>query len=946
MHLSTNRGHGMRMLLLLVLLSCVFALPVEASSLRSSPLMDVGSTNGMVRVKLSSLGQPSSMAITIKGSYSLSGLFSMQLPEGSVVHVAFDKLTGQLLLSTGGQTFSMGTGFRLRRHSTSGSNGLLLSNARNPGNLYPGDLSFSVSQGGGGASLQIIANIFIEDYLYGVLPYEMGNSSPREALKAQAVTARTYTMRAMSASQGRSYDVVDTTSDQVYHGTPSGSANCKAAVDATRGIVMRHGGQFSATFYTATNGGQTESPGNAWGSASYSYLTVRDDPYDYANPASNVKTFSVPSQGALIHEPLMTLLFNKAKAQYPLAGRIELGNITAMIPHTPKHAVPSRLYTKLDFYMLLKVDGQDSSAILSFDIFAELEANLSMSISTLKNELWSVKKTATGFTLEARRFGHGIGMSQRGAMRMGDMGYTYDQIIAFYYPGCTRAQYSLTKSILSAYIPGVDSQTIITPENPAGLEGGSGYATVQLKNTSSLLPVYAAADCASQVLWALPHGTAITLLSNDGIWSAIRQGSISGYVQTEFLEISGTPSGVAAIDRKIVGYGTVTGTSFLNLREAPITTASIHTTIPQGTILPLFDIAGGWGRTQYMAQSGYVMISFLTQSKTYPGIIQDASLLQGQVVSPSGFSLLRTGPSTSSALVAQLSNGVLVTIQKRDNTWAQVLYEGKTGYMLSDHILLTSTATVQPPTSTPVPSEGYAAKVVTPSGSLNLRVQPSKLSKVLTTIPRGSVLQVIDVDALWAETQYNQQHGYVMRAFLTDVDTALPTTTPTPTSKPTLLSGTARVNTPGHSVLMYGSPGTEPIAGVLNGDIVRVLETDDTWTKAVTNGLSGYILTEYLSFYNQSSVTPKPDITPASKPDDIRDETMILLDIPVMAGVMSGYGSVNLRKGCSKDSALIREIPVGDVLYVTMRGETWCAVIHEGVEGYCMTRFLQFDEHY
>jgi hypothetical protein len=89
--------------------------------------MDVGSTNGMVRVKLSSLGQPSSMTITIKGSYSLSGLVSMQLPEGSVVHVAFDKLTGQLLLSTGGQTFSMGTGFRLRRHSTSGSNGLLLS---------------------------------------------------------------------------------------------------------------------------------------------------------------------------------------------------------------------------------------------------------------------------------------------------------------------------------------------------------------------------------------------------------------------------------------------------------------------------------------------------------------------------------------------------------------------------------------------------------------------------------------------------------------------------------------------------------------------------------------------------------------------------------------------------------------------------------------------------
>ena len=61
---------------------------------------------------------------------------------------------------------------------------------------------------------------------------------------------------------------------------------CKAAVDATKGIVAKNGASFTATYYTASNGGQTESIKNAWGSSGYAYLAVKDDPYDLANPDS------------------------------------------------------------------------------------------------------------------------------------------------------------------------------------------------------------------------------------------------------------------------------------------------------------------------------------------------------------------------------------------------------------------------------------------------------------------------------------------------------------------------------------------------------------------------------------------------------------------------------------------------------------------------------------
>ena len=66
-----------------------------------------------------------------------------------------------------------------------------------------------------------------------------------------------------------------------------------------------------------------------------------------------------------------------------------------------------------------------------------------MAINTTDNELWSVSEAENAFTLTARRFGHGIGMSQRGAMYMSDQGFGYGQILDFYYEGCQLSQITL-----------------------------------------------------------------------------------------------------------------------------------------------------------------------------------------------------------------------------------------------------------------------------------------------------------------------------------------------------------------------------------------------------------------------------------------------------------------------------------------------------------------------
>ena len=114
-----------------------------------------------------------------------------------------------------------------------------------------------------GGGILTVLRVYVETYLYGVVPFEMSNSYPLEALKAQAVAARTYAMRAKSSSG--SYDLSDSASSQVFRGYNASYGNAIAAVDATRGVCLMYGGSYAQCYYTASNGGQTESVASAWG---------------------------------------------------------------------------------------------------------------------------------------------------------------------------------------------------------------------------------------------------------------------------------------------------------------------------------------------------------------------------------------------------------------------------------------------------------------------------------------------------------------------------------------------------------------------------------------------------------------------------------------------------------------------------------------------------------
>ena len=955
--------------LLLCGMVCAALTPALASSasqvsVQAVPLVNQSSpTNGMVRVYLSSLGSVSQVDVTVKGTYSLS-VTGEYLQNGSAVHVEMDQGTGAISLTCNGQKYNMGQTVSLRRHSSAGGSGVYIRQARESGNLYPGDLSFHAVAGGGRYNLYVIAHIYIENYLYGVLPYEMGNSTNVEALKAQAVAARTYTVRMMQNRASGLYDVKDTTSDQVYRGTPSGNANCVAAVDATKGIVLMYGGSYITTYYSASNGGQTETSRSG---SQYAYMQVKDDPFDYANPNSTVKRKTIQSDLTSTANPsgLIALLKTRAISQLNQSGyntgssNTVLQTLRSVTPHTPKYAAPSRLYTKMDFTMDVRTQnayGQSATATVTVTcgIFTELESLLSMSIQSSQNELWTVSQSNGSFVLEARRYGHGMGMSQRGAMQMAKLGYTYDQILGFYYDGCKRVKHSFTNTILSA-----DSDEVqITVEDPAdtGEDDSACRASVSLPGAGKVLAIRSAKSETAGLIGTAGNGAMVQVLYSDGAWCQIRFGSLVGYVPAASLKISGTPPQTETAVTTIAGFVTVTANDFVNLRADASMSAKVVGTAPAGAVLPALSVSGSWAKVQYNALTAYANTGFLSAvSAAYPsGNVTDGgqtAFVRGDATNVA----LLASASTDGQILAWLTGGDSVTLLSDDGSWSRVSYQGQTGYIRSDYLTasLSPSQTTEPTPTPSTPAQGTKLAIVTTqSGSLNMRTLPQAGSSIVTTIPRTAQVEVTQQGDTWCGVTYNGYTGYVMTRYLT----LLGQDDPAPSPTPGLSASTAKVTTPSGTLNLRAQPrsGSEILLRIQPGETVAVYERGDEWCHVRYLETDGYVMSMFLTF-QQEAESPVPSESPAltdsTRPDATPEpaETPVPTETPAPTGsllyatVTTSGGSLNLRAQPVTGGQVLTSIPRGITLQVEEKLADWSRVTYHGYTGYVMNRYLRFE---
>ena len=266
------------------------------------------------------------------------------------------------------------------------------------GRRYPGFLRV-VARGDAVLWVNVVG---LEDYLEGVLPGEMPASFPLEALKAQAVIARTYALAHLASHPD--YDLCATNRCQTYVGRAGASSRYRAAIRATRGRLLAYAGQPINAVYHADSGGRTASSREVWGKT-YPYLKPRPDPY------TRSRAWRVTPNPGVVRRALQLVGIRLGRVTgFEVLGRTGSGRIGA-----------------------LRIRGSGGSAVLRAPrVTAFLRAlGLPSTLARLEG----------GWTFVGQGYGHGVGLSQWGAKGLADRGYGWREILGHYYPGTVLAPY-------------------------------------------------------------------------------------------------------------------------------------------------------------------------------------------------------------------------------------------------------------------------------------------------------------------------------------------------------------------------------------------------------------------------------------------------------------------------------------------------------------------------
>ncbi len=594
-----NKAKIIRMAALALCMAIFMAAPAQAFSLfgagegesiSASAIQD----DGVVRVYLKSLAAPQNLTIDLNGVYTVENDAGFRFDRDT--RIVLSDGGDRIWLSVGGLTLDMGASLSLtRQYSDDPENGMRIAETQRD-TLYMGDLSVSREESGG---LRAVLSINMEDYLCGVVAYEMSDSWPLEALKAQAVAARTYAMQRKWSAGNKDYDLVDTTGDQVFKGYNAEYTHVIEAVRATEGVVGVYNGGFATCYYTASNGGEIALPSDVWsGGGDYGYLARREDPYDLENPNSMVSSVTFApgaADNAALHAMLEEGLLAAAQAQGLEAEGLECEEIRsieainpvaegsimfqtlrftlsasalepAWLPKDDDAGSPGEphesrsanlaLYT-IDYLRRLLLDSPyeqskqrrllDTEFTVDLDVYRQIKDGLKLGLNSSDCEIVSVKKGVFDFTIEMRRFGHGVGMSQRGAQRMaGVHEKTWLEILDFYYPNMTLEKIEwatpalqpidvLPESIGAAR---PDPTPTPTPAPLPALQDGEYYAAVALEDAGSTLNMRQSPTTQSPVVCLLYGGRRLIVCGEadaDG-WVAVKTAEESGYVKLEYLE--------------------------------------------------------------------------------------------------------------------------------------------------------------------------------------------------------------------------------------------------------------------------------------------------------------------------------------------------------------------------------------------------------------------------
>lgn len=292
---------------------------------------------------------------------------------------------------------------------------------------YPGSIELSVKSG----SIRLVNILPVDEYLKGVLPAEIGSSEPEEALKAQAIVARTFTLTNVKKHAALGYGLCDnSTCCQSYTGALSESERCNRAIADTAGQAIYYNDILAEVFYSTDCGGITQSYEEAYRRSAYPYLSTVPDPCELKHKSWE-QTIKLPDLGAKL-----------AKAGVKEADGIQSIKVTAQGPSGRAQS--------------LEIVGRLGTASISGSKF-----RAALGLDVIKSTLFTLEAVEEGtIIVKGKGSGHGIGLCQTGAVQLAKAPHTYtcDKIIAHYFPGTRISSLNPADSgLVVSTLPGLKS---------------------------------------------------------------------------------------------------------------------------------------------------------------------------------------------------------------------------------------------------------------------------------------------------------------------------------------------------------------------------------------------------------------------------------------------------------------------------------------------------------
>lgn len=370
------------------------------------------------------------------------------------------------------------------------------------GYKYRGGFTYQRLTGG---NLTVVNVVELEDYVKGVVCYEMGREWPLEALKAQAICARTYALKRLNYHGSLGFDVCNTDYCQVYRGVGSGRAGygpsdtSDRAVEETAGEVLWYRETLADTFFSSSHGGASESAYYIWGTNmdKYPYLCGVEDPYEetVADKNSN-SSWTVKYTSSELTKRLQSYGYgtntsvDRLELTYSALGNViqvkvcyangqsntitprsKVGIRSAFGVNSIRFTVNGQTLqegsgskpstgggyavngsgTLTSLEGLYTISGSGTTEQAGEDLYAisgtgktsKLEENSGSGENTGGSNQGGGTVTVSGssYVFNGSGWGHQVGLSQYGANAMAQLGFSYDEIVEFYFPGTQVGDY-------------------------------------------------------------------------------------------------------------------------------------------------------------------------------------------------------------------------------------------------------------------------------------------------------------------------------------------------------------------------------------------------------------------------------------------------------------------------------------------------------------------------